>query len=337
LPLLRDRSIDTRRGELTKARIGRKLASLSADAQKLTVLQSAISRYWTWVALGRRLAVARDVLNVAEARQKLLEEGVRAGQIARIEAIDNERAILQRRSAVVEAERAFQQSSIELSLFYRDTSGTPIVAGVEQVPNRFPASLPLDPDDLDSDRRLALERRPELGRLEAQGDQNEIDIRMARNAAKPAVDLSAGFTHESGTGVAVRRGPQEFRAGLTFEFPFQNRSARGKQIAAEAKAKQIDIRTGFLRDQITAEVQDAYSAVRAAHERLKLLGDEVRVSRDLEDAERTRFDLGEGTLFVLNLREQATMDAAIREALAQADFQRARAAYEYATGALLYR
>jgi outer membrane protein TolC len=111
LPLLRDREIDTRRGELAKARIGRKLADLSVDQQKLAVLQSAISRYWTWVALGRRLAVTRDVLEIAEARQKLLEEGVREGQIPRIEAIDNERAILQRRSSTVEAERAFQQSS----------------------------------------------------------------------------------------------------------------------------------------------------------------------------------------------------------------------------------
>ena len=61
------------------------------------------------------------------------------------------------------------------------------------------------------------------------------------------------------------------------------------------------------------------------------------MSRELEEAERTRFELGEGTFFMLNLREQATLDAALREALAQADYQRARAGYEYATGALLYR
>jgi hypothetical protein len=63
----------------------------------------------------------------------------------------------------------------------------------------------------------------------------------------------------------------------------------------------------------------------------------VRVSRELEEAERTRFEVGDGTLFMLNLREQATLDAAVREALAHADYQRARAAYEYATGALLFR
>jgi outer membrane protein TolC len=337
LPLLRDRSIDSRRGELAKARIGRKLADLSVDQQRLAVLNTAISRYWTWVALGHRLTATRSVLEIAEVRQKLLEEGVSAGQLPRIEAVDNERAILQRRSTAVEAERAFQQSAIELSLFYRDSGGTPVVAALEQVPSRFPEPTVNGAPDLTADIGLALERRPEIARLKSQSDQNEVDVRLARNSAKPAVDVVAGFFSESGSGPQVLRGPQEFRAGLSFEFPLRNRTARGKQAAAEAKARQIEIRLGFLRDQVTAEVRDAASAVAAARARLELLGEEVRVSRELEEAERTRFELGEGTLFMLNIREQATLDAAVREVVAQADYQRARTAYEYATGSLLYR
>jgi hypothetical protein len=56
MPLLRNREIDSRRGELAKARIGRTLASLSVDQQKLIVLQSAISRYWSWGGCGSAVA-----------------------------------------------------------------------------------------------------------------------------------------------------------------------------------------------------------------------------------------------------------------------------------------
>jgi outer membrane protein TolC len=173
--------------------------------------------------------------------------------------------------------------------------------------------------------------------MQAQFEQNDLDVRMARNAAKPAVDLFAGFFSQGGSGPNVRRGPQEFKAGLAFDFSVQNRTARGKQFAAEAKGRQLETRIGFVRDQIRAEVQDSFLAARAAYERAKVLAEEVQISRELEEAERTRFTLGEGTLFVLNQREQATMDAAVREALAQADYERARAGYQYATGALLYR
>lgn len=336
-PLLRDREIDSRRGELQKARIGRRLASLGVEQQKLTLLQTAIFRYWNWVAMGRRLAVTREVLAVAETRQKLLEEGARAGQIPRIDAVDNQRAILNRRAALVDAERAFQQAAIELSLYYRDANGDPALLGAERFPARASGLNQVPVDDFEADREVAFRRRPEIGRLAAQTDQNQVDVRMARNATRAALDLTAGFFYEGGTAAAVKRGPQELRAGLALEFPLQNRAARGRQLVAETKGKQLAIREGFLRDQIAAEVKDAQSALRAAYERLRLLGEEVRVSRELEEAERTRFELGEGTLFVLNQREQATLDSAVREAIAEADYQRARSAHEYATGVLLDR
>lgn len=337
LPLLRDRAIDGRRGELSKARIGVQVARLSVDQQKLATLRAAIAGYWAWVAAGLRLAVTRDVLQTAEARQKLLEEAVREGQIPEIDAIDNRRAILQRQSALVEADRAFQQVAIELSLFMRDSTGRPLIASAERVPARFPDLVSPESIRLDEGTRSALSRRPELARMDAQLDQAGIDIRLARNAAKPAVDVVAGLTAEGGNNPAVQRGPRELKAGLTFEFPWQNRSAKGRQVVAEARQKQLAVRSDFLRDQITAEVRDAWVWIKTAHERVRILGDEVRVSRDLEAAERARFELGEGTLFVLNLREQATLDAAIREASAQAEYQRALLAYDYASGALLDR
>jgi cobalt-zinc-cadmium efflux system outer membrane protein len=335
LPLLRDRAIDSRRGELTKARIGRKLASLGADQQKLVVLQSAIQRYWIWVANGRRLAISREVLAIAEARQQLLEEGVREGHLAHIDALDNKRAILQRQSQLIEAERSLQQAAIELSLFYRGPSMQPIVPLLEQVPVEFPAARPLAAQQIREDQQLALQRRPEVERFSAQRDQIDVDRRLAANAGKPSIELNAGFTSDRGTDPRVRRGPEELRAGIAFELPFRNRTARGREAAAEAKIRQLDLRAAFQRDQIQAEVRDAASAVQAAQNRLAILAGEVDVSRELEQAERTRFELGEGTLFVLNLREQATADAAIRRALAEADLQRALASYDYATGALL--
>ncbi len=337
IPLVRDREIDSRRGELAKSRLGVTFANLGVDQQKLVVLQTAISRYWIWVANGRRLDVTREVLETAESRQKLLLESVEAGQVPRIEAVDNERAILQRRSSLIEADRAFQQSAIDLSLFFRDAADMPVVLGMDRLPAAFPEAIAIRIEDFAADLKTALDRRPELKRLDAQGDQNDIDVRLAKNAAKPAVDLNAGFFSDDGANSDVKRGQQEVRASLSFEFPLQNRVAKGRQQVAETKGKAIDVRRNFLRDQITAELQDAFSAMRATYDRLKVLGDEVRVSRELEEAERTRFSLGEGTLFILNLREQATLDAAIRETLARADFQRARATYEYATGVLLLR
>jgi len=49
----------------------------------------------------------------------------------------------------------------------------------------------------------------------------------------------------------------------------------------------------------------------------------VAVARELESLDRDRFALGDSTQFVVNLRELATADAALREARARADYQKA--------------
>lgn len=331
-PLLRDRATDSRRGDLEKARIGRSIANLSVQQQKIAIVLGATRRYWDWVAAGQRLTLAKEVLQIAEARQALLDQAVQAGQLPAIESADNRRAMLQRQGHLVEAERALQQAAIELSLYYRDAAGKRVLPSPEQLPTRLPPETELTNTQLRSDLDAAAGQRPELGRLAAQADQTKVDAQQAANTAMPAVDFVAGFTTEAGLG-AVRRGPQEFKAGLLIELPFQRRTAIGRLRAAEARLEQVRHRERYLRDQVVAEVEDAASAVRAAYGRLQVARDEVRISRQLEDAERTRFQIGDGTLFQLNLREVAAVESMLREIAAHADYHRAYAAYRAALGA----
>ena len=90
-------------------------------------------------------------------------------------------------------------------------------------------------------------------------------------------------------------------------------------------------------DQVRADVQDARSAVTAALEVLGAVRGEVDVARELERLERDRFALGDSTQFLVNLRELATADAAVREARALADVRKALVLLDAATGRLLDR
>lgn len=329
MPLLRDRSIDSRRSDVRKADLNRRVASLSIDQQKLVIAQTATRRYWDWLAAGRRYDVARQLLDLAMKRNDILKDGVKLGQLPAIEVAENERAILQRRSQIVEAERALQQASIDLSLFYRDDAGSPLMPQPAQLPAGFPQMAALTADTLKQDIETALSRRPEIERLIVQRQQTQVDSQLAKNQLLPNLDVLLTFTQEAGAG-AVKRGPSELRATLQFDLPLQRRNAEGRLRTAEARISQLNQRERFTKEQVVAEVQDAISAVQTAYRRSKLITEEVKVARQLEDAERSRFDLGDSTLFLVNLREQATFDAEVREVAAQADYFRATALYELA-------
>jgi hypothetical protein len=58
----------------------------------------------------------------------------------------------------------------------------------------------------------------------------------------------------------------------------------------------------------------------------------VRNARLLRDAEQVRFDNGESTLLILNLRERLVLDEAVKLAAVEAKVAGARAALAVATG-----
>ncbi len=328
-PLLRDRAIDSRRADLYKALIGRRIADLGVDQQRLTIIQMATRRYYDWVAAGRRLEAAAAVLKVAEERDQQLRDASEIGQIPRIDVTDNQRAILTRRNQVIEARRALELAAIDLSLYYRDANGQPNLVSPSLLPPDFPALRDLTEQRLADDVDLALKRRPEVRRFTAQKEQVEIDRKLARNQLLPNIDVALNYSRNAGDRI-IKRGPDELQASLIFDLPLERRQAKGRDLAAVARIRQFDERERFAKDQITAEVQDAYSAVRAAYSRAQVLREELEVARQLEEAERARFQLGDGTLFLVNLREQATFDTAIRELAATNDYFRAWALYEYA-------
>lgn len=329
VPIVRDRSVDALRANVAKARVGLRLADLSIDQQRIVIVQSATRRYWDWLASGQRYQVAQAALRIAEQRDSFLRDSVREGALPAIDITDNERVIFQRRSFVVDTRRGLEQATIDLSLFYRDASGDPVLPDPSRLPKAFPPPAPIDDQRLLQDIELALNRRPEVRLLLARREQLNIDRQLAINQQYPGVDALFSYARQIG-GLAGLRGPDEVRWGVVFDLPVQRRRARGEEAAAEARMNQIDQRARFQRDQIAAEVKDAVSAVRAAYEKVGVLADEVRATREVEIAERDRYELGETNLFTLNLREIATVDAELREVAALAEYYRALALYELA-------
>lgn len=333
LPLLRDREIDERRANLRAAGVDLEIADQSIDKQRLSIYKMAAKSYWEWVAAGRLRQVAIDILDLATERTTNLEETIAAGMVAPIELTDNRRAILQRQSALVSAERQLRGSAIELSLYLRDDAGNPVIPADEQLPD-FPEPAPLDQDQLLEDLERAASQRPELRGLLAKYRQLTIGRDLAENQIKPQVDLIAEFSRDAGDGSITKQG-NELKAGVAFELPWQRRKARGKLAAQDAKLTAISAEIRFMRDRVTADVRDAALAVRAANDRLELVRGELEAARELEQAERDRFDLGDSTLFVVNLREVATANAAAGVVKALADYQKALVDYRGATADLL--
>lgn len=332
VPLWRDGPIDRRRAALRRAEIGIDAARLGVGQQRIETVRAAALRYWDWVGAGYRVNVARENLAIAVARDSALEIRVTHGEIPAFERTENERVTHQRAAQVAGAERSLQSAAIELSLFLRSADGSPVRPDASRLPASFPAVAPPHSDPRVAEE-VALARRPELRRLELMQQQTQVDRDLWNNQRKLGLDLVAAGAKDFGAVADARLAKPELELSLLVDVPLWTRSQDGRVQAADASLARLAHQGRFARDRVVADVRDAASAVDMALERIAATRREVLASKQLVQMERQRFELGEGTLLIVNLREQALVEANLREIDALTDYFKALANERAASGA----
>lgn len=321
LPLWRDRSIDRRRANVARAELGPEIAELSIVQQRIEIRRSASHRYWSWVAAGRRLAIAEALLDNVMRRDAAIALRVASGDLPPIEQIENARAVEQRRAFTAHAGGTLARAAVELGLFLRDERGQPAPPSRERLPREFP-EIPLAAGGgAGADAHRAQSQRPETRRLALQERRERLELEWAENQLAPAMDLEVAAARDLGPSVEGRPDLDTTRveASFTLELPVQTRQAGGRAGAALANIERLGMQQRFARDRIDADVRDAHAALAAARQRIDAASREVAFARQLEEAERSRFAEGESNLLLVNLREQQTAEAELRKIDAMLD------------------
>lgn len=332
VPVLRNGPIDRRRANQARAELGSQLATLGLEQQRIEVVRLATFRYLDWVVAGNRREVLKELLELARVRDSQLASRATEGDVAQIERQENQRAVLQRQALLVQAQRGIEQAAFELSLYVRSPSGA-ASASVDE--RRLPAGLaaPEAPSNETFDLDALLARRPDVQRLLSQRAQAEVELRLAKNQLLPSLDFSVAVSKDLGTSPSAaydKLGPTELELSAVLEVPVLYRAPLGRLSSAQAAISKLDAQVQLVRERVSVELNDAQSALSAAHQRYVLLGQEVDMATKLERAERTKFQLGDSSLLFVNLREQATAEARLRQLDALVDFHKARASLQAA-------
>ncbi len=336
VPLWRNREIDRRRANLQQAELGQLIAGHEYEQALIEATRIASYRYWDWVLAGQRLMVAQHLLQIAEQRDKGIRERVVAGDIPEFEALDNQRAIIERQERVVAAQRLLEQSAIQLSLYWRDDAGQPQLPTDKQLPVQFPDPDSIKTISVDEALQTSLNQRPESKRLELQAKQTQTELELQQNQRAPAVDLTVSAANDIGNSKETLN-RNELYVGLNIDIPLQQRTAIGRAQVASANVRRLNLDRQLQNERIATEVKDVFSALSALRKRLSLNANQLNAAGQLAEGEQTRFDLGESTLLFVNLREIAKGDAALQYAEATASLFRSYADYQAILGVQMQR
>jgi|GEM_PF-480879 len=335
IPLLQNRAIDDRRAGVWRSTWEVQSVEPEIQAQLIAFIQDGSIAYWNWVAAGQNVRVAEELLKNATERNEGLKTRVKKGDAPEIELTDNERLIVSRRTKLIDARRKLQQSAFKLSLFIRDANGQPVVIENTRLPRDFPPEDDPNLRSIDGDLQAAVSNRPELRVLSIKQEQLNIDYLAAQNLTLPQLDAVVTGSQDVGSAADPKKddkSPFELEGGVVASVPLQRRKALGKSQQIEGKIAQLRAKTQFTQEKIVAEVQSASAALHAAYQQLGEARRSLELSRQMEAAERRKFDLGDSNLLLVNLREQATADAASTLIDAHLNYFDAAADYRAALG-----
>ena len=324
IPLARDRDIDRARAGKAQAQLDVALAEPAIARSRLDYMRDAARAYWAWAGSGEQKNATASLVELATDRDEFLAARVERGATANIERIDNQRNIALREGMAVKADRRVQQAAIDLSLYYRDDAGQPLLVSNRRL-RRLPEPIPPSPVLYHESLSRALAQRPEFHKLSLQREKLLVERKLAANETLPGLDAQLAANQDLGYGKSPLSGPeglnrQVLSASLIFQMPAQRRGARGRLQALDSKIAQLNEQLRYTEDHVRAQVQDSFSKLERAYTFHEKTLEMVTLADTVARAEREQFRLGRSDILRIALREQAKFDADLYEIVARQQF-----------------
>lgn len=364
-PLLKDFGPAINR---TRIKVAENTLGISRHQLKATitnVLLDVETTYWDLVLTSKDVEVRRRALEVARRLAERTQALVADGRLPEISVLQAQLAVLEKEGDVVVAENAYRDATHRL----KDALGLDRNDDLSILPLDQPTSEPR-PLDLEEARKAALERRPEPPQARLDVETKRLGVGYAKNQTLPQLNLfgSYGLSGLAGTptspcpalpfGVTIKAClPPEnlsgeygasfenlfsgesptWKVGINLTIPLGNVAARSELRKAELELEKAQIALRSVEARIVLEVERTGHQIRVG---VKL----IEASRALKGQAQRRlemvqeqFELGLApmTAVLEALNDLASAERAELKALA--DYNKALALFDKATGATLER
>jgi outer membrane protein TolC len=338
-PLLRNLGSDVALAPERKADLAAVETTIKSQLAAEEMIRDLVSAYWELSYAAYEVDVRAQSLELAKKQDQLTRQEMRAGTASQnsLDAVTYEVAL--RDEALLTAKLAFEKKSLDL----RRKAGLEI--GRRDVVVRPSEPLELDAVDWNIDDVLAKSHKinGQIATLVLEQRAADVDVKVARNAMLPQVDLSlsgavmgTGDTSSgafSAVGGDVGYGYQVV-AGLTMSFELSG-AAKAAHTAAVAKRHRLDIDRLDLERQIDAEVVSSVKVLMSGRTRVALSDKAEAIAEENLKAERANFLAQRSTNFQVMQRQTQVIDARLRRGRAVADYRVAVAQLQYLSGTLL--
>lgn len=294
--LLQGAGVAVNRASIQRAEIGLQRANLEYKAQVLDVIRATENAYFNLAYAREQLAVRRSSLGLAE---KLFDEARTrrdTGVATDLDVLQAEVGVANARRGVILAEQDVKdQQEALLALIGQFELDAPL--GTVRF-KEAEGTLPVFASSL----QLAKQNQPDFISSQAAIEQFKIDLRLAKDAAKPDLSVGAalGLNGRNGSGGdafsdALDPQSHSWQVDLALSYPWGRRADKARERQSLAALSREQTRLRQIEQSIELQVRSAVRSVEANTESVKIAAQASVLSQKQYELEKAKFDAGLST------------------------------------------
>ncbi|WP_018983347.1 TolC family protein [Salinimonas chungwhensis] len=328
LSLLRGRETDDRRTAQQNARLAieRWQTSYLLGVNKL--MYSAAMTYLDWYESHLKIERLNELRRTLEKQENVLVRKVEQGDEAQV-VLQAFEANLLEIDLLKATERQKLQAAATKLFYYVPPKW---VTRAEPVINSQQWPYQVNHTQL-SDLRHHLTVHPLTDDLNLAIKQQRNKQRLAQNNLLPKLDMKAELARDLGSGPTSLM-QTDTKVGLDFNYPLGNRKAKAKAAGAQAKLREMTFKLADAEQKLAQQFDTAVAKWQQSQDLTELNQQAAALAERLQAVEKTRFDIGDTDVFVLNARQITFIKAQLKLISAKVDELRAQLALYYVSAQL---
>lgn len=340
VPLLRGMFTDQRRTELQKAKLVLQMNEAEQVKEINKLFLKAAKEFWNWQAAYARNQLMKKNLDLAENRLSFIRNRILGGEEKPIDSVEALVEYRRREALLKESELDLRNAVLELSNYLWDDDGNPIQLPFTMRPSEIGMERVLiSADSLGTLVRGVDELHPEVQKFRVKLQQARVERRLSAENLKPQLNVEyypfQTYTN-SKQDVVPGLFEKNYKFGVSFYSSLFLRKERGKFQLTGLKIRdaELDLKQG--RRELSNQVIIAYNELENWKQLLEIQEDLVKNARWMREAEETRFEAGESSLFLVNQRERALIEAQVKQVELNAKYASAKYQLQFASGRRLW-
>jgi len=329
--------IDQRRAELFKAKIYEKSTIYEQQLQLNELVYEAGYSYWSWFMAHHSYEVLQEAMVLAQTRLDAIIRTVELGDRPGIDSVEAKIQVQSREAMLRQIEAELQKGKLKLETYLWSEGSEPLEleAKTTPLPNK---DLKIHSrehfDNLIDDSTIL--SHPYLQIANFKIESLEVEKRLKKEMLKPQLNVQYNFLNEP-----INYNPFEaisvnnYKWGLTFEMPLFLRKERGELALADLKVKDANFQVDNTFASINFKIRSSFVDLENSKQQLEIYQKTVNDTKALLEAERSMFENGESSLFLINARETAYIQAKLKFIELLAKNQQAVIALKFALAKLV--